>query len=288
MQRTKVQRQQLIVTLYGLYGEFWGGSLPVSTLVSMLGRLGVEGPAARSTISRLKSKSVLLSDTSSGSTRYMLSEDALGIFRADDKRIFAPERSTPDDPWAVVIFSVPEAERARRYELRTELISLGFGFVAAGVAIAPSTVLPQAIARLEQRSLGHYVEYFSGQYLKAGDIRARVAEWWDLELLERQYSEFLADYSGLATSCRRGSLKMGPEEAFGSYIQMLTRWREFPYRDPNLPLEYLPDDWKAPAAKKVFLTLHESLAQLSEAFVRELLVGNRRSEPASALSSTDR
>lgn len=56
----RTQLQQLIVTLYGLYGESTG-SLRVSTLVAMLAALGIDQQAARSTISRLKSKGILLS-----------------------------------------------------------------------------------------------------------------------------------------------------------------------------------------------------------------------------------
>lgn len=82
----RTQLQQLIVTLYGLYGESTG-SLRVSTLVAMLAALGIDQQAARSTISRLKSKGILLSQKDDGVARYALSSDILDIFIGYDQRI---------------------------------------------------------------------------------------------------------------------------------------------------------------------------------------------------------
>jgi phenylacetic acid degradation operon negative regulatory protein len=272
----RLQHQQLIVTLYGLYGGGAGGVLTAAALVAMLAELGIDGQAARSSISRLKSKGILGSVRAGGAAGYALSADVLDVFRADDERIFAPQRSRPEDPWSLVVFSVPEAERNRRYELRAELTSLGFGFVAAGVAIAPCTVMGQAMDRLAERGLDGYAEYFSGDYLKAGDIRARVAQWWDLDLLEQQYTEFLDTYAELAEDWQQRA-EAGPlpaaehREAFRTYVPLLTRWRKFPYRDPNLPLEYLPAGWKAPRAKQAFLALHRILREPAAAYAGQLL-----------------
>lgn len=273
----RTQLQQLIVTLYGLYGE-GAGSLRVSTLVAMLAALGIDQQAARSTISRLKSKGILLSQKDDGVARYALSSDILDIFTGYDERIFSPERSKPGDPWALVVFSVPEAQRNRRYELRAELTSLGFGFVAAGVAIAPSTVMEQAMERLRARNLDGYTEYFSGDYLKGGDIRKHVSQWWDLETLDQEYSEFIDRYEdpvekwqgrvGIATALSVEDRM----DAFHTYVPMLTMWRKFPYRDPNLPLEYLPEGWKAPRAKAAFLKLHGILEAPAAAYAEELVL----------------
>jgi phenylacetic acid degradation operon negative regulatory protein len=273
----RTQLQQLIVTLYGLYGESTG-SLRVSTLVAMLAALGIDQQAARSTISRLKSKGILLSQKDDGVARYALSSDILDIFIGYDQRIFAPERSKPGDPWALVVFSVPEAQRNRRYELRAELTSLGFGFVAAGVAIAPSTVLEQAMERLAARKLDCYTEYFSGDYLKGGDVREHVSRWWDLETLDQEYSEFIDRYGEFVEKWqgRVGIATVLSEEdrldAFHTYVPMLTMWRKFPYRDPNLPLEYLPEGWKAPRAKETFLKLHSILEAPAAAYAEELVL----------------
>ncbi|MBM6621990.1 PaaX family transcriptional regulator [Micrococcaceae bacterium RIT802] len=256
--------QELIITLYGLYAP--AGRLPVSGLVGLLADLGIEQGAARSTISRLKSKGVLERTNGTGPVRYGVSSAVLDGFHAGDERIFTPQRSEPGDPWALIVFSVPESERKRRYELRTELTSLGFGFMASGVAIAPATVLDQALDRLDARGLTGYLEHFTGQYGDADALRERVGQWWDLGDLDVQYADFIADYESclqewstrIASAPRQD--EAGRREAFAVYVPLLTRWRRFPYRDPNIPLELLPVGWRAPRAKMLFLQLHGLLA----------------------------
>ena len=269
MPRSAPLLQELVVTLYGLYADGDRGEFPVSGLVRLLGGLGIDEQAARATVSRLKGKGILIQRRDGGTSLYSLNPDVLDLFRADDARIFAPVRSAPGDPWALVVFSVPEAERNRRYELRTELSSLGFGFVAAGVAIAPRTVLDQARERLAARGLDGYTECFAGDYLTAADVRDKVGQWWDLAALDEQYTAFIDDYEGLEAPGPDG-----PEAdlaAFAAYVPMLTRWRRFPYRDPNIPLEFLPEGWKAPRAKAAFLRLHAELAGPAAAHARRAL-----------------
>lgn len=261
---SKPLHQELVATLFGLHANA-EGVMRVSALVALMADLGIDGGSARSTVSRLKAKGILQRTVGRGPASYVLSGAVLGAFSVEDQRIFAPERSQPGDPWALVVFSVPESERNRRYELRTELISLGFGFVAAGVAIAPLAGLEQALERLQARGLDRYVDHFQGHYGEGRKLRDRVQEWWDLGALDVQYAEFLADYRDELTWWRTRSAQAPDlsvaerKDAFALYVPLLTRWRRFPYRDPNIPLELLPVGWKAPRAKLMFLELHSIL-----------------------------
>jgi len=53
------QPRQLIVTVYGLYSRAEGGWMSVAALISLLTDLGVDEPAVRSSISRLKRRGIL-------------------------------------------------------------------------------------------------------------------------------------------------------------------------------------------------------------------------------------
>ena len=264
-----LRHQELLVTLFGLYSGP-DGVLKVSSLVALMSSLGIQEGAVRSTVSRLKTRGILQRVTNDRPARYRLSDSMLDSFQADDKRIFAPERSGLGEPWALVVFSVPETERNRRYELRTELLSQGFGFVAAGVAIAPIRLLNQALTRLRNRGLDRYIECFQVQYGHEDRLPERVASWWDLEALDTQYNDFIAAYEKelLAWQTRMGQTTQldaqERAEAFALYVPLLTRWRRFPYRDPNIPLELLPSGWKAPQAKVLFLELHTLLKAAAE------------------------
>jgi phenylacetic acid degradation operon negative regulatory protein len=279
-----VRHQQLIVTLYGLYGRSSSDALPVSVLISMLGDLGYDAPGVRSSVSRLKAKGVLKSVRQDGVAKYELSDTVLDVFREGDRRIFAADRSAQLESWVLAVFSVPESMRNRRHQLRSELSGLGFGSVASGVWIAPAQVLDQARERLSSRGLIQFVDFFRGDYLFEGPMRPKVAEWWDLKAIDEQFAEFLDLYEG-AGDLWAGLVGDDPEaalanstaqlrrDAFRYYIPMLTLWRRFPYRDPNLPLEYLPKDWRGPAVRETFHAVHRLAAPLAAAHAHELIHG---------------
>lgn len=277
-----LRHQQLILTIFGLYGRRRGGPLPVSTLVDMLGSLGHEAPGVRSAVSRMKGKGMLTSLKSNGVAQYELAQHIQELVNEGDERIFAPDRGEPGGTWVLAIFSVPESMRDRRHQLRTELAKLGFGTMTSGVWIAPSGVREGARRRLAARGLDQYVEFFTGNYSPEDNMRERVAEWWDLAELGAQIAEFMDYYrDGLeAWTAEVGddpaaALAMSTDElrrdAFRYYVPMLTMWRRLPYSDPGLPLEYLPEGWEAPAARRAFVGVHQLIGPLAEAYAMSLV-----------------
>lgn len=277
-----LQHQQLMVTLYGLYGREVGGSFPVSVLIAMLGDLGHDAPGVRSSVSRLKAKGVLHSVRTDGAAGYEISPEALEIFVAGDERIFSPPRSQAGDPWVLAIFSVPESMRNRRHQLRKELGGLGFGMVSAGVWIAPAHVQEEARRRMESRGLAEFVEFFIGEYGAVNDMRSKVAQWWDLEVVDTRLSEFLdlygsalAEWTAVVGSNPQAAREVATPElrrdAFRYYVPMLTLWRRFPYRDPGLPLAYLPEGWKGVEARNVFQEVHHLIGPLAAQHARTLI-----------------
>ncbi|KRF09329.1 PaaX family transcriptional regulator [Arthrobacter sp. Soil782] len=286
-----VRHQQLIVTLFGLYCRTPGNSLPVASLVSLLGDLGYDAPGVRSAVSRLKAKGILRSTRAGGVAAYNLSESQQTIFAEGDRRIFAEQREDGEHDWLLALFSVPEAQRHLRHRLRTILAGLGFGTVTSGVWIASASIAERARANLARHELDQFVEFFRGDYLFAGDVRDKVATWWNLEAIDALIGEFLDVYSGADVAwTQRLDQNMAPgretahdhepdeelcRDAFRYYVPMLTLWRRLPYRDPNLPLEYLPEWWREPEARRVFSRTHQIIAPLAERHAATIIARHR-------------
>jgi phenylacetic acid degradation operon negative regulatory protein len=118
-------------------------------------------------------------------------------------------------------------------------------------------------------------------------MRPKIAEWWDLQAIDEQFGEFLALYDG-AGEVWSGLVGDNPEVAlaestaelrryaFQFYVPMLTVWRRFPYRDPNLPLEYLPENWRGPLVRQTFQAVHRLAAPLAAAYAEEIIHGRDR------------
>lgn len=246
--------RQLILSLFGLYARDEPHWLSVRALIALMADVDVDAAATRSSVSRLKKRGVLDAARVDGQAGYALSDTALAVLREGDARIWSRPRASVDDGWLVVVFSVPEAERGKRHELRSLLTRLGFGTAAPGVWVAPGTAYDETLATLDRQGLTSYTELFRGDYLGAGSAAVRVGEWWDLPAIAARYDEFLADHATL-TRLRDPE----PARAFAAYVPMLTAWRRLPYLDPGIPLDLLPDGWPGGGAGDLFLELDDRL-----------------------------
>lgn len=253
------QLRALIVTIYGLYARDERGWLSISSLIKLMAPLGVEEPAVRSSISRLKRRGLLTANRVEGSAGYALSDAARAILLEGDRRIFERPRAAAEEAWLMAVFSVPESERDKRHQLRSRLSWLGFGTVASGVWIAPVHVEHEARSALETSGLTEYVDLFRAEYVAFRPVREQVASWWNLDGLERMYEGFVVSYGPVLSAWRRRR-RDDDLAAFVDYVQVLTHWRRLPYLDPGLPTGLLPERWRGSEAADVFFELSERLA----------------------------
>lgn len=255
---SEIQPRQLIVTIFGLYARAESNWLSVASVVKLMADLGVDGPAVRSSISRLKRRDILISNRFEGSAGYSLSRHSLDVVNEGDTRIFDRRRATVDDGWLLVVFSVPESEREKRHALRTALTALGFGTAAPGVWIAPGNVERETRDMLDKRGLSSYVDMFQSEHVAFGDLRSKVKSWWSLDELSELYGDFVRRYRSVAATLEADGVT--PATAFAQYAPMLTAWRRLPYLDPGLPLTLLPQGWTGVTAEELFAELNRRLS----------------------------
>jgi phenylacetic acid degradation operon negative regulatory protein len=252
----------------------------VAELIRLLDALEVDEAAARSALSRLKKREVLLSTRKGSSAAYLLNPAMEDVFAEGDERIFSPRRARPGDRWLLAAFSVPESQRHLRHQIRRVLAGRGFGTVGPGLWIAPEFVYEHLRRELERERLLGYVELFAADLL-GEQVAERVGDWWDLDALTQLYAGFSAEFGPVLARWRdleramprdgdgdlggEGAAQMPPDrstdaQAFADDIRVLTAWRRLPYLDPGLPTEYLPPDWAGTAASELFTELHGCLA----------------------------
>jgi phenylacetic acid degradation operon negative regulatory protein len=261
-----------VVTVFGLYGRPAGKAIPVAALVRLLSELGYEPTSVRSSISRLKKKGVLISRKVDGASGYALSDELEPHMLAGDERIFSLRTAGMADPWLLVSYSVPESERKKRHKIRAGLSRMGFGNVAPGLGIAPARAQAEVMAYIREHDLWPYVEFFVAEPVGFGDLRSKVAKWWNLEAIEAEYEAFVHTY-GPESERWQGYVCEDPDvlrEAFRLYVPMVTQWRRLPFLDPGLPPELLPAEWRGIAARRVFSDLHRVLKPLSVRYVEDL------------------
>jgi phenylacetic acid degradation operon negative regulatory protein len=265
--------RSLIVTLYGAYGRFMPGPVPVAELIRLLAAVGVDAPSVRSSVSRLKRRGLLVpARTAQGAAGYELSPEARQLLDDGDRRVYTAAPAPHDEGWVLAVFSVPESERQKRHVLRSRLAGLGFGTAAPGVWVAPARLYEETRHTLERLELAPYVDLFTGTHAGFAPTARSVARWWDLDAIAAQHRAFLAEQEPVLRRWSRRRTMPG-EAAYHDYLLALDAWRRLPYADPGLPSPLLPEDWPGGRAAEVFGRLHDTLQAAGARYVHEVTAG---------------
>lgn len=237
----------LLRTLVGLYLRPLGGEISSAVLVSLLGSLGIAAGPARTAITRVKNKGLLLAE---GGARYALNPAAVPMLERGDRRIFDVRQMQAGDAWLLVSATVPEAQRPLRHQLRTRLSYLGAGTAAPALWILPGYLEEEVESLLTGLGARDFATLFRGEAPRPPvPLLRAIASWWDLDALRAEHERFLAAASALDLS-----------DPFSAYVRLIDTWRVLPYIDPGLPAALLPADWPGERSVTMFQRLSGELA----------------------------
>lgn len=242
----------VLVTFLGAVVRRFDGWMPVAAAVELMAPLGLDATSVRTAISRLKKRGWLHPEVRARARGYSLTPDALAALTAGDELIWHPRAPARlADGWCIVHFSIPEAARRQRHQLRAHLAAVGFGNVGTALWIAPARMREAAVRAIDELGLAHHAAVFQGDYVAGQPIDSLLYASWDLATIDRRYRDFIAGHAALAQRLAAGSTP-DPPDAFVRYVEVVDRWRRLPFRDPGLPAELLAPDWNGPVAGALF------------------------------------
>jgi phenylacetic acid degradation operon negative regulatory protein len=251
--------RSLLMTFFGAFVRDLGGWIAVADLIGLMADLDLDEQAVRSAVSRLKRRGVVVAERRGGAAGYRLTGAGLAMLEAGDARIFERAAPAPDRrEWLLVTFSIPEAQRALRHQLRARLEWLGLGTVASAVWIGPAHVEGEVRALVDEFGLAGRVELFRAEHAGFTAAPDALARWWDLDAVGAEYRAYLDAWRPRLRGWRRRRA-LEPAEAFAGYVRQLDAWRRIPFHDPGLPAAALPADWPGTAAWALFGELSERL-----------------------------
>ena len=243
--------RSLLMTVLGEYVLPGGTPVWTLSLVRALALLEVEEKSARQALARSAAEGWLRSERSGRRVRWELTEPGRRLLSAGASRIysFGREPMRWDGRWLILLVSVPEAKRDLRHRLRTRLTWAGFGTVAPGVWLSPQPDREAEARRiLAELGLAEGSMSFLASYGSVGTPETVVSLAWDLDSLASRYEAFCAAFGGLRPATAA--------QMFTAQARLVHEWRRFPFLDPQLPGELLPDGWAGALAAELFRARH--------------------------------
>jgi phenylacetic acid degradation operon negative regulatory protein len=242
------------------HGELWTGSI-----ISLASQFDLTERAIRSALLRLQRDGWLAVRRSGARSFYGLTAAGRDLIERGRERIMrGPEREW-DGRWAVLTYTVPEAQRELRDRLRKELGWLGFGGLGSGLFLSPHDRQAELEELVRRYGLDSNIVLFRAEHAWPGDNRVLAARCWDLADLNARYAEFVETFSGY---CEAQGL--GDRECFVVRCRLIGGYRRFPFLDPGLPRDLLPGDWLGFRAWALFRDLHDRLAPGAERYFDEV------------------
>jgi phenylacetic acid degradation operon negative regulatory protein len=231
----------MVLELLRLYAWPNPQAIAASTVIDVLAHLGVSVAAARSTLARMTNQGLLERQRSGRSVFFAPSARTRELLHYGSARIHRPIDYTFDGEWTIVSGSVPDSMRSARHVLRARLQFSGFGRLSSGLWLAPSRVDVGAL--VDDLTLDKHVRWFYAQPPGAVDMGEVVEEAYDLEGLAREYRHYIDRWS---------TTELPVEDRLAARVLMSVEWVRLSAIDPHLPLDLLPPDWPAVAAKSCF------------------------------------
>lgn len=243
--------RSLLMTILGEFVLPRGGSVWTQALVSALGLFGMADKSARQALTRTAAEEWLAAERVGRQVRWSLTPPGQRLLSQGAQRIYSFGRDYGewDGRWLLLLVSVPESQRDLRHRIRSQLNWAGFGSPAAGVWVSPHTSHQAEGQRiLSEAGVTGSALSFVASYGQVGSQDLLVARSWDLGALEQRYEDFIEEFTGLDPAT--------DESALRAQTRLVHEWRRFPFLDPGLPAQLLPDNWSGVKAADLFHTRH--------------------------------
>lgn len=256
----RARSQRLLVTLFGDYATD-RVPIPSAALVQVLEEFGIAPANARAALSRLTRRGILVRSRTGRRTSYSLTDGALRLLEQGGRRIFALGATDEQwqGAWTVVVFSVPDVDNDSRHLLRSRLRWLTFSPLYDAVWVSPHDRTDAVVEQLEELGISDAIVFRATTLTDLPGGRARLAAAWDVETLATEYERFLNRHHDLADRAIRGEVP--PGEALVKRTELVDDWRTFARDDPDLPEQFMPEDFPRAHARELFLTTYQALAQ---------------------------
>ncbi|MFB4309788.1 PaaX family transcriptional regulator C-terminal domain-containing protein [Actinomadura sp. GTD37] len=260
--------RSLLLTVLGEFVLPGGEPVWTAAFLRALGLLGVEEKAVRQALARSAAEGWLAGERRGRRTAWRLTPAGERLLTDGTDRIygFGGPVGEWDGQWLLVLATVPETNRRLRHLLRTRLAWSGLGNLSPGVWVTPHPDRePEVRGVLAEIGVADTSTLFTGRLGDLAEARRVARQAWDLDEIELSYEDFLEAVGALRPADDPGT--------FAAHTRLVQEWRRFPFLDPALPAELLPDDWSGSQAFTLFHERHDTWRPVADRQWKTLSAG---------------
>jgi phenylacetic acid degradation operon negative regulatory protein len=223
----------------------WSG--PLTDLMALV---GVGAGPLRTSLSRLAAAGTLLRGREGRNTFYWIADDSRRAFAQAARTIYGYDTISPTGFCHLALLDRVD----RRSRARESLSNAGWRFLGPSTALLPEH-LGTAPPPLPDGAI-------QGKAPFAGALAEVAADVFGLASLDAGYRRFLECFASLATEP-----PANPAKAVALRLLLVHQFRRLALKDPLLPSQALPSDWRGGAARIAFDAARAGLHAPSETWL---------------------
>ncbi len=209
-------------------------------------RLNRWGRPARGALAKLKSLDWVKKEKNENEILYKITEKGERYF--DETLSILKEKDAWDNKWRLVIFDIPESNRALRDKLRRSLSGLGMGILQGSVWISTHDIKDQIAQIIEKLNLTKNLRYFEVTST-TGLNRQIIEKAWNLPEINLSLERFIKESErALKTMGKGNGDRFKAKALIFDYALILKK-------DPKLPKEFTLQNKIRKDAYEIYLKL---------------------------------
>lgn len=237
-----------------------------SSLLRVLAGVDIEPQTARQAIARAAASGWITGHRQGREVCWDLTDRGVRLIDDGAARVYSLHSETQpwDGRWLILLITITDAQRTARKRLYSALSWEGFGNPTPGVWLSPHPDRqPRARSVVDDLRLTDATLAFIGTASGIGlTEEAIVAQAWDLREVAAKYEQLLIRYSGPRPA--------PGDPALFTHIRLVNEWQRFPFMDPQLPEQLVPN-WIGRRAARIFHQLRSDGYQAAQQRWREIV-----------------
>lgn len=271
LQRVDVRANSLIITIFGDALLPRGGAIWLGDLITLMAPFGISERLVRTGVYRLAKDGWVASKSEGRRAHYSITEVGNEQFNDADQRIYSSGPVPWDGQWRLVHL-LSHMKQSTRQSVRSELGWAGFGQISPNLFAHPTSDVRSIDRILKRNGAGDSALAFTAttaDFTGADLVSDVVRTAWNLEKLNAEYDIFINTFAKFSES--GGFPGMNPAAAFSLRTLLIHEYRRLLLKDPVLPDQLLPTEWKGTAARNTCAAIYRKIATSSESFLEKTL-----------------
>jgi len=265
--RPTIRAGSLITTVFGDSISPRGGKVWLGSLIEAMASFGIGERLVRTSVYRLAQDGWLRSEQVGRRSYYSLTEEGRQRFDLATHRIYGSPTTNWDGQWCLLfLFGLSTADKD---VVRKECGWLGFGAMSSNVLAHPAPNIADLDVTLQGLGVADELIVLQGQTIRnEAGMRRLTHDSWNLAELDERYGLFVKMFRPVMRAVQSNA-RAPDKTAFLCRTLLIQEYRKIMLRDPMLPAELLPADWRGAAAYQLCRNLYRVLYAPADRFLSE-------------------